>query len=329
MNKIIESDVIVYHDETGITGKIKGHVLLFVPVITTVKETGGLFGDHQFQVRPLINLFREIENIRAEFKTDHKFHFSEISGKKWANRNNADKKLVETGVRYLKQNRGYCKLGIIFYENPDPRQIENYGGKDKKERELRFGETILRMLLKGTVHYLYNTNHRVRILKIFTDGQPYHRKLDEFRILERLMDNIREYVEIFPDAELIHLSSSHREHDRDSEEYMHANLLQLADMLLGCSICSCLKDTEVSDANPRIHDIIKDKKGILAYPVKEMLDKRKRGKGFRNSSHYRAFTISKAYPKDTGWEFESVMTKEVNISNTGQLTLLTLRKAYD
>jgi len=314
MNKIIESDVIVYHDETGITGKIKGHVLLFVPVITTVKETGGLFGDHQFQVRPLINLFREIENIRAEFKTDHKFHFSEISGKKWANRNNADKKLVETGVRYLKQNRGYCKLGIIFYENPDPRQIENYGGKDKKERELRFGETILRMLLKGTVHYLYNTNHRVRILKIFTDGQPYHRKLDEFR---------------FPDAELIHLSSSHREHDRDSEEYMHANLLQLADMLLGCSICSCLKDTEVSDANPRIHDIIKDKKGILAYPVKEMLDKRKRGKGFRNSSHYRAFTISKAYPKDTGWEFESVMTKEVNISNTGQLTLLTLRKAYD
>jgi len=183
--------------------------------------------------------------------------------------------------------------------------------------------------LKGTVHYLYNTNHRVRILKIFTDGQPYHRKLDEFRILERLMDNIREYVEIFPDAELIHLSSSHREHDRDSEEYMHANLLQLADMLLGCSICSCLKDTEVSDANPRIHDIIKDKKGILAYPVKEMLDKRKRGKGFRNSSHYRAFTISKAYPKDTGWEFESVMTKEVNISNTGQLTLLTLRKAYD
>ena len=143
------------------------------------------------------------------------------------------------------------------------------------------------------------------------------------------MENIRDYVEISPNAELIHLSSSHRKHDRDSEEYMHANLLQLADMLLGCMIHSCLKDTEVSNANPQINDVIKDKKGIIAYPVKEMLDKRKRGRGFRNSSHYRAFTISKVYLKDTRWEFESVITKEVNISNTGQLTLLTLGKAYD
>jgi|Deesub1362A_J573_1020465.scaffolds.fasta_scaffold01719_4 hypothetical protein len=329
MNKIIESDVVVYHDETEIDGKIKGHVLLFVPIITTVKEKEGLFGDHQFQVNPLNNLFREIENIRGEFKTDHKFHFSEISGKKWAKRNYADKKLVETGVRYLRQNIGYCKLGIIFYENPSPRQIENYGGKDKREKELRFGETVLRMLLKGSVHYLYNNDHRVRILKIVTDGQPYHRKLDEFRILEKLMEEIRDYVEISPDAELIHLFSNHRKYDKDSEKYIHANLLQLADMLLGCSIHACFKDAEVSNANPRINDVIKDKKGIIAYPVKEMLDKRKRGRGFRISSHYKAFTISKAYLNDTGWEFENIMTKEVNISNTGQLILLTLRKVYD
>ena len=77
------------------------------------------------------------------------------------------------------------------------------------------------------------------------------------------MDNIREYVEIFPDAELIHLSSSHRKHDRDSEEYMHANLLQLADMLLGCVIYACFNEILGENLYPKIGDRIRKKKELL------------------------------------------------------------------
>jgi len=324
MNQCIETEVIVYHDETREAGKfkLKGHVLFFVSIRTIIKETGGLLGPNERQVEPLNELIKEIREIRNNFEADHKFHFSEVSGKKWSKRNNAEKQLVQIGVEYLKQQKAFCKLGIIFYDNPKYEHIGVYGGKDRDEKELRFEETLLRMLLKGTVHYLYDETHRVNILKVVTDGQPHHRKLDEFRILDRLMPEVRNYVKFSPDAELVHLLSNHREYEEDSEEYIHANLLQLADMLLGCVVHTCFKEVVMENLCPKIGDNVRDKKGIIAYPVKEMLDKRKRGKGFKNSSHYKAFTISRAYIKNTGWEFENVMTKEINISDTWQLILL-------
>ncbi|MEW6457004.1 MAG: hypothetical protein AB1410_09880 [Acidobacteriota bacterium] len=323
MRRSIESEVIVYHDETKSAGTeiSKGHALLFVPIKTIIEETGDLFDTQIRQVEPLNILFEEIKKIRSDFGVDHKFHFSEISGRKWAKRNNADKQIVQIGVKYLKQNKTFCKLGIIFHEKPRPDQIASYGGKDRNERELRFGETLLRMLLKGTVHYLYDNSHKVKILKIITDGQPHHRRLNEFRILDRLTGEVREYVQIPKDAELVHLNSNHRNYNEGSEEYKHANMLQLADMLLGCAIHCCLKDAKIKNINPQIGNPIEDKKGIIAYPVKEMLDKRKRGSGFKNSSHYRAFTISKALIPNTGWEFENITTRKIEISNAGQLSI--------
>jgi len=319
----IESEVVIYHDETKGAGteRLKGHALLFVPVRTTIEDIGGFFGNQKRQVMPLDFLLKEIKKIRSDFYANHKFHFSEISGRKWANQNNADKQIVEIGVEYLKQNKTFCKLGIIFYEKPKSDQIANYGGEYRSEKELRFGETLLRMLLKGTVHYLYNNNHKVKILKIITDGQPYHRKLNEFRILERLSGDLRDYIEIYEDAELLNLNSDHKNYDKDSEEYKYANMLQLVDMLLGCAIHSCLKNVKIGEVYPKICDSAEAKKGIIAYPVKEMLNKRKRGSGFKNSSHYKAFTISKAYIKDNKWEFENITTRKIEISDTGQLSI--------
>jgi hypothetical protein len=311
---MIESEVVIYHDE-GIQADKRGHghVLLFVPVKVVIKETGGLLEPQTREFKPQIELFKKIKEIRDKREVDHKFHFSGISGKKWSKRNDAERELVQIGIEYLKQKETFCKLGIIFFENPKPNQIENYGGNNKTEKKLRFEETILRILLKGTVHYLYDTNHKVKILKIITDGQPHHRRLSEFRILDRLINEVRDYVEISPDAEIVHLPSNHRKYNKASEEYIHANLLQLADMLLGCSIYFCLRDTKVSE---------EDKKWKIGASVKEMLDKQKRGRGFKNSSHYKAFTISKAHLKNTGWEFENVMPKKFEISNTGQLSIL-------
>jgi hypothetical protein len=73
-------------------------------------------------------------------------------------------------------------------------------------------------------------------------------------------------------------------------------------------------------------EIIEDKKGVIAYPVKEMLDKRKRGSGFKNSSHYKAFTISKANIKNNQWGFENMMTKEVDLTNDGQLCIFDIKE---
>lgn len=327
MERSIESEVIVFHDETRKAGeeKLNGHVLFFVPIKAIVKESGGLFEPQESLIEPLKNLIEEMEKIRTDFRAYHKFHFSKISGKKWGNSNCAEKRVVEIGVNYLRQSKYFCKLGIIFYEHPRPEHIENYGGNDKNEQELRFGETLLRMLLKGTVHYLYDKSHKVKILKIITDGQPHHRKLSEFRILKKLKEDVREYVEIPEDAELLHLSSNHRDYDKCSEEYVYANMLQLADMLLGCLIHSCLKDANIRNINPRINDNVEDKKGIIAFSVKEMLDKRKRGSGFKNSSHYKAFTISKAYIKNGEWQFENIITKEINMANNGQLCIFDIR----
>lgn len=325
-----ESHVIVYHDETEYVGteKLKGHVLFFVPVKTIVKEEG-LFASCQRELEPLNDLsplndlFKEIENIRNKFEADHKFHFSEISGKKWTKQNEAEKQVVQLGVEYLKQKKTFCKVGIIFYENPTPERMARYSGEDKREKELEFAETVLRMLLKGTVHYLYDSRHKVKILKIITDGQPYHRKLSEYRIIDRLIEELRDYVEISNDAEIIHLPSDHKKHDKNSKEYIHANLLQLADMLLGSTIYSYRECAKIRDINPQRGDFVEDKKGVIAYPVKQMIAEQwERGKDFKNSDYYKAYTISKAYIGEDGkWKFESLMAREIKISNEGQLSI--------
>ena len=71
MRSNIESEVIIYHDETKSAGikRLKGHALLFVPVRAIIKETGGLFGTQKRQVIPLNVLFKEIEKINASLES--------------------------------------------------------------------------------------------------------------------------------------------------------------------------------------------------------------------------------------------------------------------
>jgi len=328
MNRLIKSEVIVYHDETGreVPEKTKGHILLFVPARSTIEYAHGLFREQSIIFTPHQSLFKEIEKIREDCIANHKFHFTDISGRKWTNRNEAEKRLVVKAVEFLSQkgcnNNLFCKFGIILYQTPDPNHISAYGGELRHEKRLRFGETVLRMLLKGCVHYLYNPNHKVKIMRIVTDGQPCHRKLSDFRIIGKLLNEVRDYVEICNDAEIVHLPSGHKEHLKGSDDYVHANMLQLADMLLGSIVYACLGDKAIIETSPRINDRVASKKGIIACVLKKMLDKRKRGSNFRNSSHYKAFTISKAEIRNRTWAFENVISNEIQIDqNKGQINL--------
>lgn len=336
MNRSVKSEVIVYHDETGreIPQNIKGHILLFVPLKTTIEYERGLFNNQSIIFSPHKSLFEDIKKIREDCRADHKFHFTDISGRKWTNRNEAEKRLIGKAVEFLRQkginNNLFCKLAIILYQNPSPNVISDYGGGSKQERKLRFTETVLRMLLKGAVHYLYNYNHKVKVLRIVTDGQPSHRKLSDFRIIGKLLNEVRNYVEICDDAEIVHLPSDHKKHLKDSDEYVHANILQLADMLLGSAVYACLGTEALNEICPRINDCVASKKGIIASELKKMLDKRKRGRNFQNSSHYKAFTISKAIIKNDDWTFENVVSKEIQIDqDNGQINLFDSYKVYN
>jgi len=320
MEKQIKSDVIVFHDETSFAGNenLKGHVLLFIPLRVVVKESMTLFPISNFEIKPYIELFNKLEQKRKELGTEHKVHFSNISGKKWYMEDNLDKYWIEKGIEALKCKKSkdalFCKLGIIFYENPKINNIAQYCGGSKAEKKFEFEETILRMLLKGVVHYLYDNEHKVKVLKIVTDGKPKHRKIDKNRVLNRLLGEVEDHVNFSADAEFIHLDSDHKKYTELSKEYINANFLQLADLFLGCVIHCCLKNSMPKKICPKIGKEITNKKSVIAYPVKEMLDKRKRGRNFKYSSHFKSFTITRAYiDENSSWEFENLMAKEIQI----------------
>lgn len=274
----------------------------------------------------------EIYTLRNKLGTlDKKFHFSQICGLKWSKHDEIQKRAVTVAVDSMKNKRPeffqsplYCKLSIIFFNSPTPENLSLYSGNCKKEKDLRFIETMFRIVLKGAGHHLYSSEHNVKILKIITDGHPEHRELNEKRIINKLSEEqslgkVKDYIDI-SETEIIHLVSNHKEHKHPSEEYFHANMLQVTDILLGSVMQSCFKGINYQRLNINFREEVKDKKSLIAYPVKNMLDKRKRGNNFKNSGHYKSFAISSASIIDEQWCFEDIMTKKIEIDN-GQLKL--------
>lgn len=325
-----ESEVVIYHDETGKIENtdLKGQILFFIPKKIILEHKTPLFGNKKETYSSLDKIYEGIKNIRKSHGVNNKFHFKEIHGKKWTKYDQAAKELVKIGTDCLRSKGNdyfsqplFCKMGIIFYSIP---YLNFYGG-DNKEKKLRYHETLLRMLLKGTVHYLYGQHHRVKILKIISDGNPYHRKLSEDRILwQPIIDHLigrsplKDYVTIPRTSKIIPQSSEHKKFEEDTEEYIHANMLQLADMLLGSVIYSCHKGIKTVPEEPAIGERVVDKRGIISSTVKEMIDKRKRGKDFRHSGHYKSFSLSKAEIMNGEWVFESIMAKEIEITPDGR-----------
>lgn len=330
------NNVIVYHDETKDEKlKLKGHILFFVPVTRTVISETPLFGEYVEEYKPGDDLFSKIMKIREDYRWNKKFHFCEISGTRWGGYDLAHRRLIEIGVDALLQKRSTlfahplgCKMAIIFYSASH--RLEKYGGNTKQEKELRFDETMLRILLKGAVHYLFCEENSVNVKNIYTDGFPHHRKINEDRILNRILINssditssLRDYVTFEESAGIVSLNSDHSLYEKNSPEYIHANFLQLADMLLGSVIQSCCKGIKTWRRPPAFGATEIKKKEIIATPVKLMLEKTKRRSGFINSGHYRSFNISKIDFKDGGLYFSNLDPLKLSIiEQSGQLSFL-------
>ena len=318
--------VIVYYDETKDvpSENLKGHVLLFVPEQLQVSQNTPLFGPSQDTSSPSTLFFEHMMRIREERHCNRKFHFSGLSGRKWIEPDQALFEVVTLAVEAmrtkgvrppLKQPLAF-KLAVMFY--PKGADLTLYGGDTRKEKRLRHDETILRILLKGAAHYLYSDENRIEILHVICDGYPEHRPFNEERILWQLTIEesrgrapLRDYVTIHPSATIIQLSSDHKDHEPDSSEYMHANLLQVADLLLGA--VRHLYFVGIHDVTriPRIGEKYDNKRSIASSPVLEMLDKVERGKGFKRSGHYRTFTISQVEFQDGQITFKQPNTDNI------------------
>lgn len=313
-------EVIIYHDETKDAGKgkVKGHVLLFVPRKLVRKKSTPLFGDDLVEYQPLTEIYRKIARIRSDHKLTTKLHFHEISGRKWGMFDLGTRMIVQGGVDALRHKNPTtysqspcCKLAVMFY--PKSPSLSRYGGSERKERELRYDETVMRILLKGALHYLYGPSDRVVVRGIISDGQPFHRPFDVNRAAKRMLfdgtkskSSLRDYAEFSSRFAIKHLPSDHRLHEPGGHDHVHANLLQLADLMLGAVIRCCYAETAVCRSIPPLGSSVSKKKDVIAYPMREMLEKIRRGPGFRHSSHYQAFSVSKISFSGQSISFTSV-----------------------
>jgi len=329
----INSIVIAYHDETrnAKNGKYRGHVFPFVPQLVNISHSHTLFGTDTQSHSVADLLHGKICELRDSYGLNtKKLHFTDISGKKWSRKDEGYRLIMEVLVDALRHRFSQiftaslsCKLAVISY--PQKSDVELYGGEGK-EQYLRHDETVMRILLKGSLHSLYDDSNKVRIDAIYTDGQPMHRPLDDERVIDRLKRDeqygrkpLREYVELADNAQLIGINSDHTKYDISSGEHKHSNFLQLADFLLGAVIKSCYSGTRRHKSLPRKGTSLtaQEKKAIIAYPVMEMLEKRKRGAGFRNSGHYKAFSLTELTFKNSVPDFNELKVQDPAIfSNT-------------
>jgi len=336
MSTQVFSDVVVYHDETrGFDRPFNnGHLFFFVPQEVMSKRERSLFGTQEQKVSSCSLLYEEVSRLRSTYGVSGRFHFSEISGAKWSKYDEAQRKLVQLCVEALRSKRSTtfkpplcCKMAVVFY--PNPRDLSLYGGSTRSEKKMRHMETVMRMLLKGAIHFLYDHSSKVRILGLVSDGDPHHRTLDDYRIVQMLsiddsegVKHMRDYVEISEDAEIIQQSSDHKLYEVDSEAYVHATMLQLTDMLLGSVIYSCRREEKIDCLIQPIGTKIPDKRRLIAFPVRDMLNKRKRGAGLRHSGHCSSFVLSKASVVRGAWQFERLTTKDIETNRqTHQMVL--------
>ncbi len=292
-----------------------------------------MFGTLLQEYSPQEMLFKKIAECRQKFACKGKLHFAEISGKTWTKYDFAYRKAIELTVDALRHKFQVffpyplnCKVAAIFYPKGSDWSI--YGGDSRKEKKLRFDETLLRILLKGAAHHLYDANNKVEVIALISDGNPAHRSLDKHRILGKLTCDgfygrtpLRDYVVFAPNTSIIHLPSDLKQYQPGTNKYICASFLQIADLLLGSIMRACYVGINAITRLPLIGENCV-KRDIIAQPVKEMFDKKKRGPGFRHSGHYKSFAITEVNFGTDGINFQEVQTIQIQDHESLQMQFI-------
>lgn len=284
----ITEEVEIYHDE----------------VYEGKKDEKRPFG-HQFLVIPVRSkdIFNEIlTNERKKYKAeDLTINWKKLP-KETINRNNVANRWLEClanamylrpisyslgkEILYSKEPLG-VKIGSFFINSIDEMSDDFWIHVERDEDKTKEKyETLLRMGVQGLLHYCFNPEYtayeKVKVRKFYTDGNVFGAvPLNIEKIMYKLEQRAREYIEISPDMEITPVRKS-------KEKTMDVNFEELTDLTLG--------STHYLYKNER--EKYKDK---IVEPIEEIYKKVTRTKsGFMASPHFRTFTVGYCRKNEDG-----------------------------
>ena len=177
---------------------------------------------------------------------------------------------------------------ILFCERDNHKQMAFYPDHASKI------ETTFRMGLKGGIHYLGSEEEPINIEKMHFDGHEHLRRhIDKTRIVGRLHD-LRNYCSIASSSDdlIDDRCSDHRK--TDSQEPGDCQLLQLTDLLIGCS------RTLLGQGTRDIHH-------QLARPIRAIMQRYREGYARMKNSRWRnSFWMSRCFLYSGHWSFETI-----------------------
>jgi len=184
-----------------------------------------------------------------------------------------DKKIINADILGI-------RIGSIFIDSI--RDLSNdfwvHIEKDEEKSRIKY-ETLLRIGMQGILHFCFNpeyTNYKkVKVKSFFTDGRVFGKiPLNKNRIIGRLAEKCREYIEIFEDIEITPVR-------KNKIKTPEVNFEELTDLILGSTYYLCGEKKE-------------EWREKIVQPLLEMYNKRRRNKiGLKSSSHFRTFTITR------------------------------------
>ena len=182
------------------------------------------------------------------------------------------------------------------------RSLDDHQSMELLKTHAQRVETSFRIGLKGGMHYLGTTDHRIDIVNMHFDGyEHYGRHIDYDHIIGRLQ-GLRDYCDVPIDRKNIHdHTSDHRK--QPQSEYADCQLLQLADLLIGAF------RTRLGHRTRECHRAFAD---IAALP----LEAYQRGYvGYKNSRWSSSFWMSQCQIVDGEWQFSTLEYESKNASS--------------
>jgi len=330
----------LHHDETKDAetegGKRHAHGILVVPeelVLEWPRESLPLIEIEQrsLPIASRERFLREVARLRSEVGYGGELHASEMRGRQWGKREACGVRVLDLACEHLRHKgpdgelpAPFFRFGALFFPPKTPRLRDYYSGDDA-EKALKYLETLMRMAIKGVLHYGFTGLERVfagvevEVLGLVLDGDEHLRRpLDQARVIERLRGELRPGLTIASDFELRAVDSNPRRHSPGTRDHGDSELLQITDLLLaaarfmveGSYRGRCLFEEKM----PRLHEKFDSRLEKMARVYRPFCDlQRKSAKKLRrssvaweNSGHYRSFTVSRAEPKGEEWQFLNV-----------------------
>jgi len=291
--------------------------------------TGPLLLDLEREIfLPRAEFLEGLRRIREEAGYDGELHAVRISGGQWGRREACAAGVLALASDFLRHKgpngerlAPFFRFGALFFP---PRTPDYYDGHDA-ERALRYLETLLRMAIKGVLHYGFTgldhvfSGVEVEVLGLVLDGDEHlPRSIDSKRVVERLRWELRPGLTLAPEFEIRAVDSNPARHVWETRDFEDSELVQVTDLLLGAvrfiAEGSYKGQCPPEGPPPALHQKLGgsgQKRAWVYRPLCELLKKnaerwKKNAKAWANSGHYRSLSLSRAELVKGQWQFHNV-----------------------